>query len=244
MQKWDANKLVPIIAISFTAMFVANSLADDLIPNIPEAIAVDASPSANPAPSDTPTTPADPLPSQSPTATPEPSPSDSPTASPEPSPTPEPPHAIANQSMFIRSASVVRADPRATSVFITPIAFNSQSTILACISSGGAAIDLLRKNSVDNGDLGITGDYSNNLRLVASGDQIASIINSNNGLRMISNSGGVVGKYLSMRFVAVSEPTLDPKLCNDGNPSNNRILYVSAFGVDMDMKKADVRLVK
>ena len=184
------------------------------------------------------------MPSESPTAPADPVPSESPTASPEPSVTPEPPHAIANQSMFIRSAQVVRADPRSTSVFMTPIAFSSPSLVLACINSNGAAIDLLRKNAVDNWDLGITGDFSSNLRLVAPGDQIANLINSNNGLRLVSNSGGVVGKYLSMRFIAVSEPTLDPKLCNDGNPSNNRILYVSAFGVDIDMKKADVRLVK
>ena len=244
MQKWDANKLVPIIAISLTAMFVANSLADDLIPNIPEVVATDPSPSTNPAPSESPTAPADPVPSESPTAPADPVPSESPTASPEPSVTPEPPHAIANQSMFIRSAQVVRADPRSTSVFMTPIAFSSPSLVLACINSNGAAIDLLRKNAVDNWDLGVTGDFSSNLRLVAPGDQIANLINSNNGLRLVSNSGGVVGKYLSMRFIAVSEPTLDPKLCNDGNPSNNRILYVSAFGVDIDMKKADVRLVK
>jgi hypothetical protein len=140
---------------------------------------------------------------------------------------------------------VVRADPRAQSVFITPIEIYAPSLILACISSSGASLDVSIKNAVNNVEPDtLVGDYSNYIRISGSSDQVMSIINSFNGLRALSFSGRIVYKHLLFRFVAVSEPTLDAKLCNDGNPSNNRIISIVPFGIDIDMKKADVRLAK
>jgi hypothetical protein len=240
---------VAAFVFALSAIFVGQSLADDAIAPVADPVVEPAAPTptlepmppadATPTPDPTPST--DPTPSVS--ASPTPSVSPSPT--PSPTPTKLPPHAIANQSMFVRAASAVRADPRANSVFITPIEVYAPSLILACISSGGAMLDVSIKNSVNNIEPNtLVGDYSNYIRISGSSDQVMSIINSFNGLRALSFSSGIAYQHLLFRFVAISEQTLDAKLCNDGNPSNNRIISIVPFGVDLDMKKADVRLEK
>jgi len=238
-----------IAAFALSTIFVGQSLADDAITPPADPVVESVSPAPSPDSSavievtPAPTTSPSPDPSPSASDSPTPSPSDS--VSPSPSPTKLPPHAIANQSMFVRAASVVRADPRAQSVFITPVELYAPSLILACISSGGAMLDVSIKNSVNNIEPNtLVGDYSNYIRISGSSDQVMSIINSFNGLRALSFSRGITYQHLLFRFVAISEPTLDAKLCNDGNPSNNRIINIIPFGVDLDMKKADVRLEK
>jgi hypothetical protein len=240
---------VAAFVFALSAIFVGQSLADDAIAPVADPVVEPAAPT----PTLEPTPPADatPTPDPTPSTDPTPSVSASPTPSVSPSPTPSPtptklpPHAIANQSMFVRAASAVRADPRANSVFITPIEVYAPSLILACISSGGAMLDVSIKNSVNNIEPNtLVGDYSNYIRISGSSDQVMSIINSFNGLRALSFSRGIAYQHLLFRFVAISEQTLDAKLCNDGNPSNNRIISIVPFGVDLDMKKADVRLEK
>ena len=233
-----------------SAIFIGQSLADDVIPAPQEVVTTE-----TPAPEPTPSSPVEsPTPSEEPTPTPEPSPSESssasadpdPTPSPSPTPTKEPPHAIANQSMFIRVANSVRADPRANSVFITPIEVYSPAIVLACVTSGNSIIDVGAKFTSDDSEAEIiSGDLSSQVLLTGPSSLIMSMINSFNGIRTATYTrSGITGKYLFFRFVAISEPALDPKLCNDGNPSNTRIVSINSIGIDLDMKKADVRLSK
>jgi hypothetical protein len=240
---------VAAFVFALSAIFVGQSLADDAITPPAEPVVEPGTPTPTPEPAPvvdpTPAPETSPSADPSPTASASPMPSDSPSPTPSPTPTKLPPHAIANQNMFIRTASAVRVDPRAQSVFITPIEVYAPSLILACISSGGAMLDVSVKNSVNNIEPNtLVGDYSNYIRISGSSDQVMSIINSFNGLRALSFSRRIAYQHLLFRFVAISEPTLDAKLCNDGNPSNNRIVSVIPFGVDLDMKKADVRLAK
>jgi len=228
---------------------VGQSLADDVIPS-PETEIVTQTPSPEPVPSTEPTLPVEsgtPVPDTSPSSEPSVDPSETPIAEPSPSPSPtkEPPHAIANQFMFIRTTSSMRADPRARSVFITPIEVYSPSILLACISSGNLLVDVGSKYAVDGIDSDfIAGDFSNHLMITGPSNLVMNVLNSLNGMRAASYTSGVVGKNLFLRFVAISEPVLDAKLCNDGNPSNNRIISINPIGIDLDMKKADVRLSK
>ena len=251
MQGKVSRTYVAAIVFTLSAIFVGQSLADDVIPPVVDSVVEPDAPTPTPEPAP----PADPtpVPETSPSADPSlsesasasPTESASPTPTPSPSPTKEPPHAIANQNMFVRAANVVRVDPRANSAFITPIQVYAPSLILACISSGGAMLDVSAKNAVNNIEPDtLVGDYSNYIRIAGSSDQVMSIINSFNGLRAVSFSRRITYQHLLFRFVAISEPTLDAKLCNDGNPSNNRIISIVPFGIDMDMKKADVRLAK
>jgi hypothetical protein len=241
MQGKVSRTWVAAFVFALSAIFVGQSLADDAIPPVVDPVVTSDAPTSTPEPSP----PADPAPAPETSPSADPAPSDSPSPTPSPSPTEEPPHAIENQNMFVRAASVVRVDPRAQSVFITPIEVYAPSLILACISSANASLDVSVKNAVNNIEPDtLVGDYSNYIRISGSSDQVMSTINSFNGLRALSFSSRIAYKHLLFRFVAISEPTLDAKLCNDGSPSNNRIVSIVPFGIDIDMKKADVRLAK
>ncbi len=251
MQAKVSRTWVAAFVFALSALFIGQSLADDAIPPIEDPIVAPdvATPTPDPTPVVDPTPTTDPTPGVDPTPTPEPTPAVDPTpgdsATPSPTPTKEAPHAIANQKMFVRVASAVRADPRAQSVLITPIDLSTPSFVLACISSSGASLDISDKDAANNLEpKTLIGDLTNYIRITGSSDDVTALINSGNGLRAESLSGAIVNQHVLFRFVAVSEPTLDTKLCNQGNPSNNRIINVVPFGIDIDMKKADVRLVK
>jgi len=233
----NARTWVAAIVFASSALFIGQSLADDAITTPQDPVIATDSPTPDPTASPDPT----PIPTESPSG--DPSPSQSP--APSPSPSKEPPHAIANQNMFVRAAQVVHADPRANSVLITPIEVDSAAVILACISASNASLDILTKNVVNNADPKVlVGDFTNSIRITGTSDQVMNIINSYNGLRALSFTRGITNQRILFRFVAISEPTLDPKLCANANPSNNRIINILPVGIDIDMKKADVRLVK
>ena len=249
MQGKVSRTWVAAFVFALSAIFVGQSLADDVIPPVVDPVVAPDAPTPTPEPAPvvdpTPTPDASPSADPAPSETASPAPTDSASPSPSPSPTKLPPHAIANQNMFVRAANAVHVDPRANSAFITPVEVYAPSLILACTSSGGAMLDVSVKNAVNNIEPNtLVGDYSNYIRISGSSDQVMSIINSFNGLRALSFSRRIAYQHLLFRFVAISEPTLDAKLCNDGNPSNNRIISIVPFGIDIDMKKADVRLAK
>jgi hypothetical protein len=249
MQGKVSRTWIAAFVFALSAIFVGQSLADDVIPPVVDPVVVSDAPTPTPEPAPvvdpTPAPDASPSADPAPSETASPAPTDSASPTPSPSPTKLPPHAIANQNMFVRAANAVHVDPRANSAFITPVEVYAPSLILACISSSGAMLDVSVKNAVNNIEPNtLVGDYSNYIRISGSSDQVMSIINSFNGLRALSFSRRIAYQHLLFRFVAISEPTLDAKLCNDGNPSNNRIISIVPFGIDIDMKKADVRLAK
>ena len=251
MQEKFSRKWFPLAGICLGALFVAQSLAADVIPSSSDPIVItDGTPTPTPDPSvlPDPTPSTDPIPSSSAapdqTPTPDPVPTiDSlvdPSAS--PSPTPEPPHALADQSMFLRVANSIKADPRARSVFIPPVVAYGPEYVLVCANSN-ANIDVYQKgfaNAIAKDTL--AGDYSSSVLLSGKTYEVTNILNAFNGIQITSNSGGIVGKHLFLRFVAISEPSLDSKLCNDGSASNNRIVSVNSIGIGMDLKNANVRL--
>jgi len=249
MQGKVSRTWVAAFVFALSAIFVGQSLADDVIPPVVDPVVAPDAPTPTPEPAPvvdpTPAPDASPSTDPAPSETASPAPTDSASPTPSPTPTKLPPHAIANQNMIVRAANAVHVDPRANSAFITPVEVYAPSLILACISSGGAMLDVSVKNAVNNIEPNtLVGDYSNYIRISGSSDQVMSIINSFNGLRALSFSRRIAYQHLLFRFVAISEPTLDAKLCNDGNPSNNRIISIVPFGIDIDMKKADVRLAK
>jgi len=228
-------------AFTLSALFVAQSLASDVIP-----------PSDVVAPAET--SSASPSPSEIPTPTPSPSASASATSSAPaltPGPTPSasssklPAYALDDQNISIHVASSVKVDPRAKSAFITPVNLNSDATLLACISSPELRFDAGAANSVDPNELNaFIGDFSSDLRIAGTSAAVMQAINSLNGLKAFSSSATVSNKYLLLRFVAISEPSTNEKLCGQGSPSNNRIININSFDLGLDMKKGDVRLAK
>ena len=101
------------------------------------------------------------------------------------------------------------------------------------------------QNAVDANDLELlVGDFTNSVRITGSSASVVQKINALNGLKIFSSSGNFANKYLQFRFVAISEPSTDENLCNQGIPSNNRIINITTFDIGLDMKKGDVRLAK
>jgi hypothetical protein len=122
---------------------------------------------------------------------------------------------------------------------------NSDAAVLACISSPSLRFDAGAQNAVDTNVFdAITGDFTNDLRITGTSAFVAQTINAINGLKVFSDPGSVVNKFLQLRFIAVSKQTTDEKLCGQGIPSNNRIITLDPFDIGLDMKKGDVRLVK
>lgn len=241
MHETHSRTWIVAIVFAFSATFIAQSLADEAIPPIASEPITTNSPTPTPEPTTTLEVPINPEPMQ----TQSPVISDSVSVSASPTPTKSQPHAIEDQSIFLRTAGSVLADPRANSVLITPISLSSANMILACISVSGAKLDISSKNTSENlnPDLA-SGDLSSFVRISGSSEQVMNLINSHNGLRVISTSGNIVHKSVSFKFIAVSEQTLDASLCNSGKASNNRMISILPLGIDLEMKKADVRLVK
>lgn len=247
------------VLIAFTALaFISvlpSSFASDVIEAVIEIVDPPAEQSA-PAevPADLPAeTPAEtPVPTPGPSATEAPVPEETKSAepsaspSPTPSPTPTPPHALANQHMTIIAPQSVNVDPRARSLFLPRIHVASSGNLLVCANSNLASFDAnvgnVAAQAKGPSSLEITGAYTPSLRISALGSQAAWMINSGNGLRVFSNYRALAGSYVQLSFVALSEVSANPKLCNDGSPSNTRTIYLRGLGLDLNMVKGDVTL--
>jgi len=166
-------------------------------------------------------------------------------ASPTISPTPEPPHALSLQDLVLRIPNTISVDPRARSVLMPAIVVFGSRYILACVNSPRAilAIDYSDTESDSaSGEALIVGSRSTNLLASGSAGQIMSILNSHSGTRVISTGPPLAGHFLTFRFVAVSEPSIDAQLCDDATLSNTRTIYFQQLGLSLEMLKGDVTL--
>lgn len=238
-----SRKWVAAFVFTLSALFVAQSLASDVIPaadSPTSPVVSDSSPASTPS--------ATPVLTTSPSAT-APAMTSAPDLSAGPNPssssTKAAAYALDDQNISMHIASTVLVDPRAKSAFMTPISLNSDSTILACISSPNLRFDAGVPNAVDSNEMDVlVGDFTNDLRIAGTATFVLQAINSRNGLKISSISGGVDNKSLQIRFVAISESSTDAELCNQAMPSNNRIINLKPFDIGLDMKKGDVRLAK
>jgi hypothetical protein len=209
-------------------------------------------PSESPAPSDTSTvsespSPSEaPIPSSSPSAQGSSSPSqsfDTETAS--TSPSPRPPEPIANQGMRIDLPSILPVDPRAQSRNLPAINISGPDYLLACMNSSNLIFDIYRKNSPDlifNGEQLAAGDFSQSLLISGTSAQVEAIINSYNGLRMVSVRGSISEAVATFAFVAVSQPVLNASMCS--RSVNTRTLHFRPLGLGMDLVKNGLTLKK
>ena len=112
-------------------------------------------------------------------------------------------------------------DPRATTYFAphiyVSVADPEVEYTMACISGVGAKFDIKAKQVANNeieGDELISGDQSGLLILSAATNRLVNAINSNGGLFMSSTGGGLSGRSLTYRFIAVTKPVVDPEFCS------------------------------
>ena len=179
-----------------------------------------------------------------------------PTSSASPEPKPVPVHALANQSIYLIAPKVVSVDPRATTTTLPAITTGSSETILLCAASDKAifhvpyvpfipvAINPKKPELGSKNSFLIEGQGSSQLRLSGPSYAVMSAFNGGNGMRITSASRAISGSQIYLRFVNMSEPTLDGAFCGRGNVSNNRSISVRALGIDLHMVKADVNLEK
>jgi hypothetical protein len=147
----------------------------------------------------------------------------------------------------LRIPSSAAIDPRATTYFATHI-FASQPDpdvdfTMVCISGAGLNFDVKVKKSTDNspeGDELITGDLSGNLIISASTNRVVNLINSYNGLFISSTGGGLAGRSLTYRFIAVTKPVADPEFC--GAARSGAITTFRALGLDLSTVKGGGKL--
>ena len=164
---------------------------------------------------------------------------------PTPSPSPTPPHALLNQNMRIITPTQVMVDPRARTVFLPKIVYAGQGDLLVCASSSLGSFNTNFANTVpseEKSSLEIEGANSQFLRISSVGGQAVEILNSGNGLKVSSPSRALAGSYLYLRFVALSEVSANPKLCNDGSASNTRTIYLRPLGIDLNITKSGITL--
>jgi hypothetical protein len=138
-------------------------------------------------------------------------------------------------------------DPRATSYFLPLIyAANEDPEVeftMVCISAPAVRFDLgvkgVANNSIEGDEL-ITGDQSGQLIISAKTNRAVNLINSVGGLFLSSNSGGLAGRSLTFRFVAVNKPVADPTYCSAA--ASGAITTVRALGLDLSTTKGGGRL--
>jgi hypothetical protein len=179
-----------------------------------------------------------------------------PTSSASPEPKPVPVHALANQSIYLIAPKVVSVDPRATTTTLPAITTGSSEKILLCAASDKAifhvpyvpfipvAINPKKPELGSKNSFLIEGQGSSQLRISGPSYAVMSAFNGGNGMRITSASRAISGSQIYLRFINMSEPTVDGAFCGRGNVSNNRSISVRALGIDLHMVKADVNLEK
>ena len=243
-----------IFALVVLCVFIVSprSLAEDLLsPIIGTVDTPITTPSDAPEPSASPTVANSPTPEPTPTVvalsvqaklnaphSTAPSATVSESSTPSASPTPLPPHAISDQNIQIEVPTTVSIDPRAHSVFLPRLQVGKVDTLLVCGYSTATAVyfgaNLPGVESIGSG--------TPFFRITGPAQLVMATLNGEMGARVLSTSRSVTSSVLSLSFIALSKPSLDQVLCNNGSPSNNRTISFRALNMDLNMVKDPVRL--
>lgn len=138
-------------------------------------------------------------------------------------------------------------DPRASTYFL-PLIYGANEDpevefTMVCISAPALRFDLGAKGVANNsieGDERVTGDQSGQLIISAKTNRVINLINSSGGLFLNSESGGLAGRSLTFRFVAVTKPVADAAICSAAQ--SGAITTVRALGLDLSTVKGGGRL--
>ncbi len=137
----------------------------------------------------------------------------------------EPPVPLEVQPKYtLRIPNSVAVDPRARNYYLPHIyaAADGAEFTMVCISGAGVTFDSRNKQSSQNSDEGrdqIMGDQSGFLLISSTTARVVNLINSYTGLLVSAANGGLANKGLTMRFVAVTAPVVDPTFCSAAKSS-------------------------
>ncbi len=196
-------------------------------------------------------------PTATPTFTPEPvisrppiaNPTDSPLAESSESATADAPGVpLETQTAYVvKVPTTIAVDPRALTRFMPHIyVANPNPQIrytMVCVNGPGLRFDVKQKgaaqNQVDGAEL-IAGDLSGQVLISAETGRAIELLNSYQGLFMSSTGGGISGRSLTFRFLAVSKPVVDPEYC--GLARSGAITTIRPLGLDQSTVKGGGRL--
>jgi hypothetical protein len=134
-------------------------------------------------------------------------------------------------------------DPRATTYFLPHIyaATNDPDVefTMVCINgTSGMKFDALQKGSPNNADEGnelVFGDQTGLVILSAETNRLINLINSYNGIFISTWSGGLSGRSLTLRFIAVTKPVADPTYCSAAK--SGAVMTLRPLGLDLSTVK-------
>lgn len=134
-------------------------------------------------------------------------------------------------------------DPRATTYFLPHIyAAVSDPDVefsMVCINgTSGMKFDALQKGVPNNSEDGtelIFGDQTGLVLISAETNRLVNLINSYNGLFISTWSGGLSGRSLTLRFIAVTKPVVDPAYC--GAAKSGAVMSLRPLGLQLSTVK-------
>ena len=134
-------------------------------------------------------------------------------------------------------------DPRAEKYFLPHIyASVSDPDVefsMVCINgTSGMKFDVLQKGAANNADEGnelIYGDQTGLVILSAETNRLVNLVNSYNGLFISTWSGGLSGRSLTLRFVAVTKPVVDPTFCSAAK--SGAVMTLRPLGLELSTVK-------
>ena len=139
-------------------------------------------------------------------------------------------------------------DPRASKYFLPHIYAAADDPevqySMVCINgTSGMKFDALHKGSPDNSDEGnelFMGDQTGLLLISAETNRLVNLINSYNGLFISTWSGGLSGRTLTLRFVAVTKPVVDPAHCSAAQ--SGAVMTLRPLGLSLSTVKGGGKL--
>ena len=148
---------------------------------------------------------------------------------------------------LVKAPTTIAVDPRALNRFMPHIYVTNPNPdiefTMVCVSGAGLRFDVKQKGAAHNqveGDELISGDLSGQVILSAETARAIELLNSYQGLFMTSTGGGISGRSLTFRFVAVSKPVVDPSYCSAAR--SGAITTIRPLGLDQSTVKGGGRL--
>ena len=110
---------------------------------------------------------------------------------------------------------------------------------MICVSgTSGTRFDALQKgvpNNTTEGNELIAGDQTGMLVISAETNRAVNLFNSFNGLFLTTWGGGLSGRSLTVRIVAVSKPVVNPEFCSAAK--SGAVMTLRPLGLDLSTVK-------
>jgi hypothetical protein len=134
-------------------------------------------------------------------------------------------------------------DPRATTYFLPHIYAavsdpQVEFTMICASGTSGMRFDALQKgvpNNLTEGAELVSGDQTGLVIISAETNRAINLLNSYNGLFLSTRDGGLSGRTLTLRFVAVTRPVVDPLFCSAAK--SGAITTLRPLGLDLSTVK-------